>query len=359
MKNWLQNGQFNWPILEQQDWIAEMAACMQDPVWHAEGDVLTHTRMVLDALMQLPEYQELNPEAQLILRWSALMHDVGKPATTRTEDGRIISPKHALVGEKITRDLLWNMDFTTREHICALVRLHGLPLWALDKNNPNRSVISSSLRVSNRLIYLIAKADVYGRIGPNEQEYLDRCDYFKELCLENECFDQPKAFHNAHSRFRFFQTDAPYPAELFDDTAFEVIMMSGLPGSGKDTVAGKFDLPMVSLDALRRELRVSHDDKDGQGRVAQEAYKRAKTYCAQKQSFIWNSTNLTHEMRSRLVNTLSVYNPKFRIVYVETTVENILARRAGTIPKNRLSDMFRKLDMPLVEEVHEVEYRRH
>lgn len=35
---------------EQQNWAIEMAACMQDPAWHAEGDVWTHTKMVADEL---------------------------------------------------------------------------------------------------------------------------------------------------------------------------------------------------------------------------------------------------------------------------------------------------------------------
>jgi hypothetical protein len=67
MKNWIIQQQPNWPLLETLPWVADMRVCMQDPEWHGEGDVLTHTKMVLAALMQLPEYQLLNSELQEII----------------------------------------------------------------------------------------------------------------------------------------------------------------------------------------------------------------------------------------------------------------------------------------------------
>ncbi|MBL7828936.1 MAG: ATP-binding protein, partial [Saprospiraceae bacterium] len=132
----------------------------------------------------------------------------------------------------------------------------------------------------------------------------------------------------------------------------------GLPGSGKDTIAEKLDMPVVSLDQIRQNLGIKHDDKNGQGSVAQAAYKQAKTFGAKKQSFVWNSTNLTTDMRNRLIHALSVYNPRFRIVYVETSMANIEHRRAENIPMDRLRALQNKLDMPLPEEAHVVEYGR-
>lgn len=56
------------------------------------------------------------------------------------------------------------MDFYDREKICAIVRFHGLPIWAIDKYNPTLEVMKASMRVSNKLIYIFAKADITGRI---------------------------------------------------------------------------------------------------------------------------------------------------------------------------------------------------
>ena len=39
-----------------QPWARAMAACGQDAIWHAEGDVWTHTRLVVGELQRLPEW---------------------------------------------------------------------------------------------------------------------------------------------------------------------------------------------------------------------------------------------------------------------------------------------------------------
>jgi predicted kinase len=357
----LTEGVPNWRVIEAFDWVAPMKACPQDAIYHAEGDVWTHTRMVVDELLNDTDFQALDDHAQYILFISALLHDVAKPVCTVEEDGHIRSPRHAAVGEKVARELLWNADFETRETIAALVRLHGLPIWSIDKNHPQRSVISSSLRLPNAWLYLLAKADAKGRTCADKADFLLRIELFKELCLENDCFYTPKAFHNDHSRFKFFQTDADdYPSMIYDDTAFEMIILSGIAGSGKDSIQKEQfkDYPSVSLDAIREIHKIKPTDKDAQGKVVQIAYEQAKEYCRRKQSFVWNSTNLTLDLRSKLIRTMSVYNPRFKIYYVETPIEKVFSRRQNEIPLDVLQRMVRQLDMPLVMEVHEVVYGR-
>lgn len=360
MRNlWSQDLKPNWELIEQKDWFIAMKECPQDPVFHAEGDVGIHTKMVVSELMKLEEFGNLSSYEQEILLWSALLHDIGKPYCTTTDDeGHIRAHKHANIGEKIVRQLLWNIPFDDRELICALIRLHGLPIWCLSKDNPNRAVAIASLRLNNQLLYLLAKADVLGRKSIGQSDFLDRIELFKEFCIEQDCWGKNKEFYNSHSQFKFFFKNATYPAVIYDDTQFEVIILSGIPGSGKDTYAKSIDLPMISLDEIRQELGIKFSDKKGQGKVAQLAYKRAKEYCAKKKSFVWNSTNLTNELRSRIVSTLSVYNPKFKLIYIETSKENIWTRRRMEIPIKKLERMLKLLEMPLPHEVHEIAYLR-
>jgi predicted kinase len=358
MKNWIINYHINWEYLQQYNWIAAMQDCPQDPVWHGEGNVYVHTQMVVEALTQLAEYQSLADNEKTILLYAALLHDVAKPSCTLLENGRITSPKHAKIGEKVSRDLLWDMDFEQREWICSLVRLHGLPLWSLEKNNPNQNVIAASLRVKNEWIYLLAKADVLGRICADQAELLERLEYFKELCLENECFTSEKVFSNAHAQFKFFQKNEDYPSPIFDNTRFQITLLSGIAGSGKDTYTAKLGLPVISLDTIREALKIKPDDKDGQGKVIQAAYLQAKTFAGKKQSFVWNSTNLTKEFRDKLVDLLAPYNPFFKIVYLETSRQNVMKHRHESIPQKVLEKMYRSLDLPLRTEAHEVIYLR-
>jgi len=352
-----ESGQFDWEYIQSLDWFQAMQDCPQDPIFHAEGDVGIHTQMVVDALENLAAFDALDEGEQLLLRLAALLHDIAKPACTlKTDDGHIRAPKHAVIGEKIVRELFWESDFEFRERLCGLVRLHGLPVWCLEKPLPLTALYKASLRLNNWQLYLLAQADMLGREGEGVDAFLDRVEMYRLLAEEQDCLRGAKGFHNTHSKFQFFFKQQEHPPMLFDDTAFEVTILSGIPGSGKDTYCKQFDRPVVSLDAIRKEMNIKPTDKKAQGKVVQMAYKRAKTYSAQKQSFIWNSTNLTTDMRAKVIRKLAPYNPKFNIVYIETTRKNILSRRRATIPIKKIEKMFRMLEVPQPYEAHQVEY---
>lgn len=91
--SWQLTEQRAWSQLEAQfDFVRDMRGVPQDALHHAEGDVATHTQMVLAALEALPEYQQLPVLQQNIVWAAALLHDVEKRTTTREdENGRIIS----------------------------------------------------------------------------------------------------------------------------------------------------------------------------------------------------------------------------------------------------------------------------
>ena len=352
------DSQPDWTIIEGFAWAEAMKTCPQDAIWHAEGDVYTHTKMVAAALQTLPEFSLFSQTEQQILLYAAVFHDVAKPLCTFEENGRIVSPKHAKIGEKVARALLWEADFPFREAVCSLVRLHGTPLWALEKPQPNAVVIGASLRLKNTWLYALSKADVLGRICEDQADLLERVEYFKELCIENNCYESPYLFENEYSRFQFFQKEAEYPASLFDDTAFTIVLMSGLPGSGKDTYIQQHypDLPVISLDDLREEYDVEHGDSYMQGKIVALAYEKAKAHSRKKQSFVWNTTNLSKMLRNRLVKALSPYNPRFEIVYIETAFAQNVERRKGEIPEKALLKMQKIIEIPTRQEAHQVSY---
>ena len=335
-----------------------MMDCPQDPQHHAEGDVWTHTQMVVEALSDTPDFGSLPPEQQRALIAAAVLHDMGKPLTTVEENGRISAPGHARLGEKMARELLWDEPFELRELVCALVRLHGLPVWTLERAQPLAEIIRSGLRLPNAWLYRLARADIIGRRCVDPQEMLLQVDLFREYCLEQGCFEAPWPFVNAHSRFRFFQMGSPYPGELFDDTRFALTLMCGVAGSGKDSYCAQQDLPMISLDDLRAAAGVRRGDKRGEGRVIQAAYEQARAYARQGQPFIWNSTNLLRDLRSKLIRALLPYQPYVRIVYVETSRQQLMLRRQGEIPTKQILRMMQRLEIPTLAEAHEVQYLR-
>lgn len=147
-----------WSTLRQRfSWVEEMHHTPQDPEHHGEGDVGVHTEMVLNALVTLPEFQQLPAQQQEVLWAAALLHDVEKRSTTVQENGRIQSPGHARRGELTARQILWRdipTPFVLREQIVALVRLHGLPLWLLERPEPERLLLTAAMRVDTRLLAL-------------------------------------------------------------------------------------------------------------------------------------------------------------------------------------------------------------
>jgi putative nucleotidyltransferase with HDIG domain len=97
--------------------ITRLHGVEQPPEYHPEGDVWTHTLMLLD---QLPA------GSSPTLAWSALLHDVGKPATFQRGPGRIRFNGHVEVGVRIAEDICRRLRFSNEEtaQIVALVENH-------------------------------------------------------------------------------------------------------------------------------------------------------------------------------------------------------------------------------------------
>ena len=106
------NQPIDWAAMEvTYDWLRDMREVPQDTIWHAEGDVLVHTKMVVSELLQLPEFQTLSEQDKHVLVTAALMHDIEKRSTTTIEiingKERIVSPRHAKRGEFTVREILY------------------------------------------------------------------------------------------------------------------------------------------------------------------------------------------------------------------------------------------------------------
>ena len=365
--DWQLTDRTDWPSLWRQfDWVRDMEGVPQDPIHHAEGDVATHTRMVLESLTCLPAYKALAAQEQAILWAAALLHDVEKRSTTvREPDGRITSKGHARKGERTARLLLYDTlptPFSIREAVAKLVRYHGLPLWLFDKENPRQTLLQVSLEVNTAHLALLARADVLGRQCADQAEMLYRIDLFEEFCREQHCFEKPFAFASSFTRFAYYHRPnvAPdYP--LFDDTEMETVLLSGLPGVGKDFYILEHypDWPVVSLDGIRRRLGIDPTDKSGTGRVVQEAKELARTYLRKRQRFVWNATNVTLNLRAQLIDLFVTYRARVTIVYVEVpnarrAEQN--ANRTYPVPEPAVSRMLEKLEIPARWEAHDVIY---
>jgi poly(A) polymerase len=86
--------------------VARERAVPQPEAFHPEGDVLTHTRIML-ALMEKGDGPWTPPDAfaREVLGWAVLLHDAGKPPTLSVRD-RIRFDEHDTRGAEIAADVL-------------------------------------------------------------------------------------------------------------------------------------------------------------------------------------------------------------------------------------------------------------
>ena len=340
--------------------FAALRATEQDSIFHSEGDVWLHTLAAAAALKAMPAWQALDPEAQFITYAAILLHDIGKPATTRVdEDGRIRSPGHAGVGAKIARSLLYRegVPFAWREAICGLVRWHALPPRITDRADPEREAIRASMITRADWLLLVVEADARGR-GSVPASYLEAIDLYRELAHDLGIFHHPYPFFSDHTRFRYFQDSSKHHRDqIYDDTRSRVILLSGLPAAGKDRWVAEHagDLPIVSLDQLRESMRI--DPGDNQGRVIVAAREQARVFLREGQAFVWNATNTTRLTRQRVIRLLANYNAHIHIVYLEAPWQEVLRRnkaRKAQVPEKIMRKLLRNLEVPDATEAHQV-----
>ena len=371
------NGEFNFNELYDTlfcKFLNEMEQTNQDLVYHGEGNVLNHTKLVLENLVKLPEYVNSTNDNKVVLFLAGLMHDVGKITRTKIENGRIVSPNHTYHSAIITRNFLWKelglagstKAQNLRESVCFLIRYHSFPPFAIKSENAEYKTLK--ILANGELfpwffaknLYALEKADALGRICNDGGDFLNRVEYFKELCVDLGVYEKPFLFTNDYTKRAYFLGKTNYSKDnLYKNSWGEVILLSGLPGTGKDTFISKNypTLPVVSLDNIREELKISPEGN--QGKVIARAKELCKVYLRKKQPFIYNATNITSDLRSKQISLFEEYNASVKIIFLETEYTENLKRNANrkrVVPNSVIEKMLSRLEVPEIYESEKVEY---
>jgi tRNA nucleotidyltransferase (CCA-adding enzyme) len=103
-------------VLEETGWlkhfpeVAALRGTQQEPEWHPEGDVFTHTQLCLDALVALDDWKNSAGPRRRVLTFATLAHDFGKPSTTSRAEKRgalrWVSPGHEAAGGPLADSFL-------------------------------------------------------------------------------------------------------------------------------------------------------------------------------------------------------------------------------------------------------------
>ncbi|MCT6868245.1 AAA family ATPase [Gilliamella sp. A7] len=340
----------------------------QDPIYHGEGNVWIHTQMVLRALIAQDDFAASSDEDKFVLFMTALLHDIAKPETTIIDEisGRISQPRHSQKGEISSRILLWRngVPFELREKICRIIRVHQIPFYALSDDNNYKSPQWLIHRLSWQLpvwmLCMQAKADILGRISADKARMIDEVELFKQLALEEECLYQPRQFIDDYTRIQYFRGSNVLPDyALYPQKGPKVILLSGLPASGKNSWISKYypKLPVASYDDARNQLKLKHGQNEGL--VIQFVLAKVKQYLRENQSFIWNATHLSRDMREKALDLLYAYHAEVEIVYLEQSEKTLYQRNSSrdtSLANKKITQMLSKWQVPLPTEAHKVTY---
>ena len=148
---------------------------------HHAYDVFTHTAHVVEAVPK-----------ELPLRWAALLHDAGKPASfTMDENGRGHFKGHAKVSEKLADDVLLRLKAPSalRQQVTELIGLH------MTKLEPEKKLLRRRLgklgpeRLEQLLILQEADMGSKGTGKPEEMEQFALIrGLIQEILTEDACF---------------------------------------------------------------------------------------------------------------------------------------------------------------------------
>lgn len=151
----------------------------QSPEHHPEGNVWNHTMLVIDEAAKAKE-KSSNPR---VFMWAALLHDLGKPGTTRVRKGRITSYDHDKLGAKLAFDFLspFVNDTAFVEKVCALVRWHMQILFVV-KDLPFADIPAMKSQTSIDDVALLGLCDRLGRLNPDREKEQRNVEAFLEKC---------------------------------------------------------------------------------------------------------------------------------------------------------------------------------
>jgi tRNA nucleotidyltransferase (CCA-adding enzyme) len=151
--------------------IARLAGVPQDPHWHPEGDVGTHTMFVVDAAASIAARENLEGDDRVVLVFAALSHDFSKATTTmlREREGKMrwTSWGHEADGGPMARTFLERIGIKSAivDRVVPMVENH-LASSSIGRDASPRAVRRLAMRLAPATItdlLRLVEADYSGR----------------------------------------------------------------------------------------------------------------------------------------------------------------------------------------------------
>ena len=161
------------------DMLHKLRETEQSKVHHPEGNVWNHVLLVVDEAAKLKD----KSKDCKVLMWASLLHDIGKPSTTKNKKGKITSYDHDKVGEELSIQFLQvftdDKDFIYR--VSKLVRYHMQILFVANKL-PFADIENMKLESDYKEIALLGFCDRMGRTNSNRKLEQENIQRFLKVC---------------------------------------------------------------------------------------------------------------------------------------------------------------------------------
>lgn len=161
------------------DMLYKLKQTEQPFAYHPEGNVWNHTMLVVEEAAKV-KTQSFNPRAFM---WAALLHDIGKPVTTRIHKSQILAYDHDKVGAKLAKKFLENFsdDQDFKNFVVALVRWHMQVLFVA-KNASFADIESIKSEIDINEVALLGSCDRFGRLNVDKDNERKIVELFLKKC---------------------------------------------------------------------------------------------------------------------------------------------------------------------------------
>lgn len=370
----------------------------QDRLWHSEGNVRVHTNMVMNEMVKMRDFVESSESDKKILIYSALFHDYAKPITTKikNKDGinRVIAPDH----EKTAASLLFfankPSDLTHGEWISVinLVKTHDMLKKAVVSGCYKKDFYNTlNESGSNKLLYILEKADILGRSCIDKNVQMQHVEIFKEFCLEyglwtsddiekemkdaikyiiskrkNITEQQAMIIFKKHIR-SFIKGDTYHIDEEIaksykyfgNKKRSTVSILCGVSGSGKSHIIKKLftdSTKIISLDEIRGLVSGSDDSQKNNNEVKRIAYEKLKEFLKNGDDCVWDATNIRFDFRKKIIDLCEKYDGVSRILIINNQIGNILKsnkKRKRVVDEKIIFEQINRFQIPFKNESDE------
>lgn len=380
---------------ERVEALGRLAETPQDPAWHAEGDVLTHTEMVLSEAYELLEgpASHLQGERRLAFVLSAVLHDIAKPMTTREREihgvMRTVAPRHEERGRSYLAPLLagQGLVYETLETLLGLVGYHIEPKFLVVKDHMAGAYRRLCRIADPELLYWLELADMRGRTCSDQADQVEYIEMYRLFAQEYDSWlrfgsflppwrstitDELNGFppdtvdlvlanglRDFESGTIFTPEEAVAKSHGYRDAHPEVVITVGPSGSGKSTWVAKYleDYELVSLDEIREEIGRNRGDQSENARVLEEGRQRLRQHLRDKKRIVWDATSLRRDFRSGVANLAFDYGALVTLVVFHRSVEAYVernSRRAAKVPGAVIARQLESTQWPELTEAHRV-----